>query len=201
MTDPSPLDESPTPGGPAEPGEITRLLGAARQGDRGAVDRLFDLVYRELHHLARRQRAGSETLRPTAVVHEVYLKMVQGEAVAPRDREHFFATAARAMRQVLVDHARRRAAQKRGAGVRPEALDEQQLGSEVREEEILVVDTALQRLEALDPRLGRLVELRFYGGLSVEETASALAVSTRTVKRDWRKARAFLYREVNGSPA
>ena len=182
-------------------GEITQLLSAASAGDRDALDRVFDLVYRELRSIARRQLASGETLRTTALVHEVYLRMAQGQAINARDREHFYATAARAMRQILVDHARRRAADKRGGGVRPEALDDQNVGVETREEEILAIDTALSRLEDVDVRLARLVEMRFYGGLSVEETAETLGVSERTVKRDWRKARAFLYRELHGSAA
>ena len=183
--------------------DVTVLLAAARAGDRGALDRLFDLVYRELRQLARAQRgSGGETLRTTALVHEVYLKMMrgQGHAAVPQDRSHFFATAARAMRQILVDHARRHQAQKRGSGVRPQMLDEERIGSGVRQEEILAVDAALTRLEELDARLARLVELRYYAGFSVEETASALAVSERTVKRDWRRARAFLYRELHAAP-
>ena len=178
-------------------GEITELLSAARDGDRVAADRLFALVYRELHRIAHLQLgSGGESLRTTDLVHETYLKMAQGQAAMPRDRGHFFAVAARAMRQILVDHARRRQAQKRGAGLRADLLDDERMGADTRLEEILAVDAALGRLEALDPRLARLVELRFYAGLSVEETATTLAVSDRTVKRDWRKARAFLYREL-----
>ena len=186
-------------------GDITQLLSAASAGDRDALDRVFDLVYRELRGIARRQLAGGETLRTTALVHEVYLRMAQGQPVAARDREHFYATAARAMRQILVDHARRRSAEKRGGGVRPEALDEQMVEQIVaavgREEEILAIDAALRNLEIVDERLAKLVEMRFYGGLSIEETAEMLGVSERTVKRDWRKARAFLYRELHGSAA
>lgn len=186
---------------PEPAGDVTQLLAAARTGDRGALDRLFDLVYRELRHLARAQLGGGgETLRTTALVHEAYLKIVQGKGATPQDRSHFFAIAARAMRQILVDHSRRRQAQKRGAGVRPEAFDEEKFGFGARQEEILAVDAALTRLEALDVRLARLVELRFYAGLSVEETASALEVSERTIKRDWRRARAFLYRELHKVP-
>jgi len=179
-------------------GDITRLLAAASAGDRGALDRVFDLVYRELRAIASRQMGSGETLRTTALVHEVYLRMARGEAVSARDREHFFATASRAMRQILVDHARRRSAEKRGGGVRPEALDEGIIGAGAREDEVLAVDAALAHLEGLDPRLAKIVELRFYGGLSVEEAAEALGISERTVKRDWRKARAFLYRELHG---
>lgn len=178
-------------------GEITQLLSAARDGDRDAADRLFALVYQELHRIAHRQLgSGGDSLRTTDLLHETYLKLAQGQAATPRDRGHFFAVAARAMRQILVDHARRRQAQKRGAGVRAGLLDDERIGAATQIEEILAVDTALGRLEALDPRLARLVELRFYAGLSVDETAAALEVSDRTVKRDWRKARAFLYREL-----
>jgi RNA polymerase sigma factor (TIGR02999 family) len=178
-------------------GEITQLLSAARQGDGDAADRLFALVYRELHRIAHRQLgSGGESLRTTDLVHETYLKLAQGRSATPRDGGHFFAVAARAMRQILVDHSRRRQAQKRGAGLRPDLLDDEHLGADTRLEEILEVEAALSRLEALDPRLARLVELRFYAGLSVEETAASLGVSDRTVKRDWRRARAFLYREL-----
>ena len=185
---------------PEPAADVTELLAAARAGERGALDRLFDLVYHELRRIARAQRGhGEETLRTTALVHEAYLRMVHGQAATPRDRSHFFATAARAMRQILVDQARRRHAQKRGAGVRPDLFDDDRLGASSPTEEILAVDGALGRLEELDARLARLVELRFYAGLSVEETASALDVSERTVKRDWRRARAFLYRELHGA--
>lgn len=182
-------------------GDITQLLSAASAGDRDALDRVFDLLYRELRGIARRQLAGGETLRTTALVHEVYLRMARGQPVVARDREHFYATASRAMRQILVDHARRRSAEKRGGGVRAEALDDQIVGTDGREEEILAIDAALRDLEAVDGRLARLVEMRFYGGLSIEETAEMLGISERTVKRDWRKARAFLYRQLHGSAA
>lgn len=183
-------------------GTITGLLAAARDGDGEAADRLFALVYSELHRMAHRQLGkAAETLRTSDLVHETYLKMAQGQSATPRDRGHFFAVAARAMRQILVDHARRRQAQKRGAGLRPDVLDDERLGADTRLEEILAVNTALGRLEGLDPRLARLVELRFYAGLSVEETAATLAVSDRTVKRDWRRARAFLYRELAAAGA
>lgn len=189
------------PEAPEAPGDVTQLLAAARDGDRSALSRLFDLVYHELRRIARGQRhEGGETLRATALVHEAYLKMMQGAALPPEDRGHFFSTAARAMRQILVDRARRRNAQKRGAGAGIELLDEEQLGTGASAEEILGVDRALERLEELDPRLVHLVELRFYAGLSVEETAVALAVSERTVKRDWRRARAFLFEQLSGGP-
>lgn len=181
------------------PGDVTQLLAAARDGDRSAFDRLFGLVYHELRRIARGQKhEGGETLRATALVHEAYLKMMQGASLTPEDRGHFFSTAARAMRQILVDRARRRNAQKRGAGAAIELLDEEHVGTGASPEEILGIDRALEKLEELDPRLVRLVELRYYAGLSVEETAEALAVSERTVKRDWRRARAFLFEQLSG---
>ena len=182
-------------------GDITQLLAAAREGDRSAFGRLFDLAYHELRRIARGQRCeGGETLRATALVHETYLKMAQGAALPPEDRGHFFSTATRAMRQIVVDRARRRNARKRGAGTGVEPLEEEPAGTGACPEEILGIDRALQRLERLDPRLVRLVELRYYAGLSVEETAEALALSERTVKRDWRRARAFLFQELSGCP-
>ena len=183
----------------APSGEITALLAAARGGDRGASDELFALVYGQLRSHARRQLGRvdpGQTLSTTALVHEVYLRLARQDAVPARDRGHFFAVAATAMRQIIVDHARRRHARKRGLGIRPEALDEARVGSDARAEEVLAVDQALSRLEALDPRLGRLVELRFFAGLSVEEAAEALDVTDRTLRRDWRKACAFLAHEL-----
>jgi RNA polymerase sigma-70 factor, ECF subfamily len=187
-------NESPEAGDPAgSPGEITRLLAEA---GGGALDRVFALVYEELRHQAHRRRAfrrPDETLSTTALVHETYLKLMGAENREWRDRGHFFALAARAMRQILIDDARRRTAGKRGAGEVPAVLDEERIGFASRAEDLLALDVALDRLTALDQRLGRLVELRFFAGLSVEETAAALDLSPRTVKRDWRRARAFLY--------
>lgn len=180
------------------PGEITGLLAALRDGDRGALDRLFPLVYAELHDRAHRQlarRRPGETLSTTALVHEAYLKLTDSARQTYQDRSHFFAVASRAMRQILVDYARRMTAAKRGGG-QAVSLDPDQLGSPDRAEELLALDEALARLEVLDERLARNVEMRFFGGLSVEETAEALGVSPRTVKRDWRKARAFLFEAI-----
>lgn len=185
---------------PAPDGEITRLLLSWREGDRGSVDRLFSLVYDELRLLARRQlrRSDGRTLDTTALVHEGYLKLVDQSRATVRDRGHFFALACRAMRQILVDHTRRRLAAKRGGGDVLAPLDEAQVaGGEPRPVDLLAVDDALGRLEAVDPRMGRVVEMRFFGGLSVEETAVAMAISPRTVKREWQKARAYLYRELS----
>jgi RNA polymerase sigma factor (TIGR02999 family) len=181
-------------------GEITGLLMAWRAGDRSAFDRLFGLLYDELRLLARRQmrRSGrDQTLDTTSVLHEAYLKLVDPARASVEDRGHFMALASRAMRHILVDHARRRGALKRGAGDRV-ALDDEPGPITPAGEDLVALDGALQRLEALDPRLGKVVELRFFGGLSVEEAAEALATSPRTIKRDWQKARAFLFHELDG---
>lgn len=181
-------------------GEITALLTALRDGDRGALDRLFPLVYRELHDRAHRQLARhrpGETLSTTALVHEAYLKLTDSAHQSYQDRVHFFAVASRAMRQILVDYARRTTAAKRGGG-HPVSLDPDAIANPGRAEELLALDEALTQLEKLDGRLARIVELRFFGGLSVEETSDVLEISPRTVKRDWRKARAFLYQAIQG---
>jgi RNA polymerase sigma factor (TIGR02999 family) len=176
---------------------VTQLLAAWRAGDRDAADRLMPLVYDELRRIARRRLAGShQTLQTTALVHEAYLKLAEHSRLAVQDRQHFFALAARAMRQLVVDHARRRTAGKRGGDVRMVALDDVQVPMDDRADEMLALDEALERLSALDETLSRIVELRYFAGLSVEETADALGCSTRTVKRDWRKARAFLHHEL-----
>jgi len=182
-------------------GDITGLLAAFRDGDRGALDRLFPIVYRELRERAHRQLAGrrsGDTLSTTALVHEAYLKLTGSAHQTYEDRIHFFAVASRAMRQILVDYARRHAAAKRGSGDRPLSLDPEAVPGPARSEELLELDEALAKLERLDERLGRVVELRFFGGLSVEEVGDAMGVSPRTVKRDWRKARAFLYQTIRG---
>ncbi len=178
--------------------DITGLLAALRDGDRSALDRLFPLVYRELHERAHRQLARhrpGDTLSTTALVHEAYLKLTGSAHQSYHDRVHFFAVASRAMRQILVDYARRMTAAKRGGG-HAISLDADAVADPGRAEELVALDEALERLEALDERLARTVELRFFGGLSVEEAADVLSVSPRTLKRDWRKARAFLYQAI-----
>lgn len=188
------------------PGEVTRLLAAARNGDRSALDRLLPLVYDDLRVMAsgqmRREREG-HVLQPTAVVHEAYLRLAGGRPPEATDRSHFIAIAARAMRQVLVDFARRRDAEKRGGGwarTTLTGLGPRGVGQEISPDELLALDEAM---EALDPRQRRVVECRFFGGLEEREIAEALGVSERTVRRDWVKARAWLYRSLygDGTPA
>jgi RNA polymerase sigma factor (TIGR02999 family) len=187
--------------------EITRLLSAARGGDRSASDALFASVYRELHRLAHvqltaRGRPG-DTLDTTALVHEAYLRLVQPAGLTADDRAHFFNLAARVMRHVVVDYARRRDAAKRsGEMVRIEigGPGEPAAESDARlTEDILGLDAALEKLEAESPRLARLVELRFFAGLSFIEIGEVQGLTERTAKRDWRKARAFLLAELTGS--
>ena len=182
--------------------EITRLLLAWRNGDRDSRDKLAAAVYEPLRRLARGQlrrlRPGA-TLSSADLVHEAYLKLVDPRQVDFKDRGHFFAVVATAMRHILVDHARRRGARKRGAGDRAQPLEEGALPAPTRDERLVALDEALADLERLDPRLGRVVELRVFGGLSVEEAAEVLAVSPVTVKRDWRKARAFLQVELDST--
>jgi RNA polymerase sigma factor (TIGR02999 family) len=180
---------------------ITEILLRERAAGGDAVSRLLPLVYAELRSLAERQlrrEDAGHTLSPTALVHEAYLRLVDQTRVQWQDRAHFFATAAQAMRRVLVDHARRRRALRRGGGVRPLALDEVEIPLEERAEALVALDDALRELESVDPRLGRVVELRFFGGLTETETAEVLGVTDRTVRRDWVKARAWLLRELAG---
>ncbi len=183
----------------ASPGEITALLGAARRGERDALNRLMPLIYDQLHSIAHRQlraRRPGQTLTTTALVHEAYLKLVHRPRADFQDRAHFLAVAAVAMRHILVNYARDSVAQKRGGRSRRIELDRAGLQVDARNAEILALDQALTSLAEIDERLGKLVELRFFGGLTVEETAEVLGVSGRTVKRDWRKARAYLYRAL-----
>ena len=179
--------------------DITGLLLAWRAGDRGALDRLFPLVYDALRGIAHRQLRGEHpdrTLGTTALVHEVYLKLVDQTRVQWTDRGHFFAVAARAMRRILVDQARRRGALKRGGASRPVSLTDVPVAVEERAETLIALDEALSELSELDERLSRVVECRFFGGLTEEETAEALGVTGRTVRRDWTKAKGWLQRAL-----
>lgn len=179
---------------PPQSHSATQLLARMRAGDTAAPEALFAAVYEELRRLARQVRGGraGDTLRTTALVHEAYVKLTSGNAPDYEGRLHFFRTAARAMRQILTDAARRRLADKRGGGLPTVTFDEGVHAAPVDAERLLALDEAIDRLEALDPRAAQVVECRFFAGLSVEETAVALDISPRTVKRDWRAARAFL---------
>jgi RNA polymerase sigma-70 factor (ECF subfamily) len=181
---------------------ITQLLDSVRGGDRAALDRLFALVYDELMGLAHGQLARAGPRRPidtTALVHEAYLKFAAVEEPGWEHRRHFYRVAARAMRQIIVDQARRHRAQKREGRLERVDLDVTEVQIEDHAEELLAIDEALAKLDAQDARLAQVIELRFFAGLSVEDTARALDVSDRTVKRDWRLARAFLHKELDSS--
>ena len=179
--------------------DITDLLDEWGRGNRRALDELLPLVYAELRRVAarqlRRERDG-HSLQPTVLVHEVYLRLVEQRNVDWRNRAHFFGVAAQVMRRILVDHARRRLADKRGAGVSPVSMDEAMETPGVTAVPILDLDDALDRLSRLDAGLAQIVELRAFGGLTIEEAAHVLNVSPSTVKRDWRTAKAWLTREL-----
>ena len=180
-------------------GQITRLLASVRDGDRQAIDVVFGLVYTELRTAARRQLARArpgDTINTTVLVHEAYLKLVDSARAHWTDRGHFFAVAAKAMRQIIIDHARSATRQKRGGGVHKVSLDGIDVADEERAGELVALDVALTRLESFSERLARIVELRFFAGLSIEETAEALAAQPHQIKRDWRKARAFLFQDI-----
>ena len=184
---------------------VTALLHAHANGDPDALGRLLPRVYDELRRIARarlRRERADHTLSTSEVVHEAFLELVPFDGVDWQSRTHFYAVASRAMRNVLVDHAERRGAAKRGGGRRAESLHdllEEQVPAAEREiDDLIAIDEALDRLEALDPRKARVVECRFFGGLSLEETARALGSSPATVSRDWTFARAWLHRELQG---
>ena len=184
------------------PGDITVLLLAWRDGDESARSRLTEVVYDELRRVAQRhmrRERPDHSLTPTALVHEAYLKLIDQRRVEWQNRAQFFAIAARVMRRVLVDHARARATAKRAAGLSI-ALDDVDVSTEPLDVDILAIDTALDELAAVDDRQRQLVELRFFAGLTVEETATALGVAPITVKRDWALARAWLFRALQGRP-
>ncbi len=180
--------------------DITRLLIDTRDGDEDARSELFQVVYEELRDLARHQlrRRRHGTLQTTVLVHEAYLKLCNASQLDVRDRSHFFALAARAMRQVLVDHFRRKDSAKRGHNPVRLSLDEGDIPVEERGHFLLALDEALERLSRMNDRLGRVVEWRFFGGLTEAEIAGLLGVSERTVRNDWSKAKAWLHRELSG---
>lgn len=180
-------------------GDITALLAAHSSGDSDAMDELYPLVYEELRQIAHQRMRGERsdhTFRTTALVHEAYLELVDLDRVDWQNRRHFFALAARIMRNVLVDYAEKRNAQKRGGDVDRVPLEEGDGAVQVALEDVLAVHQALERLETIDERQVRVVECRFFAGLTIEETAHALGVSPATVGRDWRMARAWLNREL-----
>ncbi|MEZ0472705.1 ECF-type sigma factor [Luteimonas salinilitoris] len=188
----------------ADTADITQWLNAAREGDRGALDRVLSTLYQELHAMARRQLAGQygQTLDATALVHEAYLKLIGGNGARFEDRAHFFAYAASAMRSVVVDYARQRLARKRGGDQhRVTDLPEDLAGGLRLDEEMLGLDTALTQLHKADARLARVVELRYFAGLSELEIADLLRRSERSIRRDWQKARMFLLAALQDEPA
>jgi RNA polymerase sigma factor (TIGR02999 family) len=182
----------------------TELLRAWSQGDGSALDRLVPLVYEELHHLARRymrQERSDHTLQPTSLVNEAYLRLIDVNRVEWRNRTHFLALAAQMMRRILVESARNRHRQKRGGGAVHVSLDDVQELPDSKERDLVALSDALTGLAKLDVRMSQVVELRFFGGLTVEETADVLSVSPETVMRDWKTAKAWLLREIRrGNP-
>jgi RNA polymerase sigma factor (TIGR02999 family) len=194
---------------PPSDGSVTQLLAEWRRGDEAALTRLIPLVYAELRRVASarlRHEAPNHTLQTTALVHEAYVRLVGLERLSLRDRTHFFAMAARLMREILVDHARRRDAQKRGGGIAVLGLDDvgagagTGLGAESALVDVLALDEALTELNALDERLCRVVELRYFAGLNIAETADALDVSPATVERDWTVSKAWLLQRLSPLP-
>src|SRR5689334_14254737 len=184
----------------ADQGEVTRLLNELGRGDKQAVNQLLPLVYDELHRLARsyfRRERGEHTLQPTALVHEAYIRLVDQRAPL-ESRGHFLAVAATQMRRILLDYARRHRAARRGGAGQKVILEDTMAICEQQPLDVIALDAALEKLSTLDPEQARLVELRFFGGLSVEQTADVMGTSPATVKRSWSSARAYLHREITG---
>lgn len=182
------------------PGDVTRLLNDCSDGNRAAFDELIPLVYDDLRRIAHRRLSyerDEHTLSTTAVVHEAYLQLVNQATASWRDRAHFFAVASRVIRNVLTDYARHHLAQKRGAGAIHVPLQEDIAGEEPLTVELLVLEEALAALGKQDPRLESIVECRFYGGMNMQDTATAMGISLRTAERDWRRAKAHLFRDLS----
>ena len=181
------------------PASVTQLIEAAGRGDQGALARVMPLIYDELHAVAsramRRERPG-QTMQTTALVNEAYLRLTGDRSLQFQNRAHFMAIAARSMREILVERARARHAAKRGGGIVPGTVDENLVPSPDRATDVVALDEALTRLALLDERQARVVELRFFAGMNIDETAEAMGISPGTVKRDWAIARAWLYREL-----
>jgi RNA polymerase sigma-70 factor, ECF subfamily len=184
----------------AAQGDITMLLKAWSEGDQTALEKLTPIVYKELHRLAGRYMKGERpghSLQTTALVNEAYMRLVDYKRMGWQNRAHFFAVSAQLIRRILVEHARRRNL-KRGGGIRHVSLDEVAVAGGARSVDLVALDDAMKALAQVDPRKEQVVEMRFFGGLSVEETAEVLKVSTITVMRDWSTAKAWLYRELGG---
>ena len=194
-------DESNDQPQPHPPGEITELLQRWNEGDADALDKLLPIVYKELRRIADgylRSESSGHTLQATALVHEAYMRIVKAQGLEWQNREQFFGISANLMRQILVDHARRSCAAKRGGRGMVVTLDTG-LGVKVeRDEDLLILDEALNKLAVLDPFAARIVELRYFTGLTIEETARALSTSPMTIKREWTTARLWLHREISG---
>ncbi|HEV2577630.1 MAG TPA: sigma-70 family RNA polymerase sigma factor [Acidobacteriaceae bacterium] len=187
---------------PNQEHEITRLLVAWSHGEESALEALTPIVYEELRQLARRymrQERPGHTLQSTAIVHEAFLRLVN-QNVAWNDRTHFFSIAAKMMRRILVDHARSRSTSKRGAGMIRVSVDEHNVASPQQDVDLVALDEALDHLASIDPQRSRIVELRYFGGLSNEESAQILGISPATVQRQWTGARAWLYHELTNRP-
>ncbi len=195
---PAPMNKESTP----SPHEITQLLEDWSNGNQAALDKLYPLVYEELRRMARRymsRERKDHTLQTTALINEAYLRLVDQKHVHWQNRAHFFGISAQIMRRILIDHARRYAYTKRGAGAQRISLDEAAVVAKGRATELLSLDEALNSLAEIDPRRSRVVELRFFGGLDNDEIAAVLKISPNTVIRDWNLARAWLYQELSGS--
>jgi RNA polymerase sigma factor (TIGR02999 family) len=195
------MDRSKTPEKPALFPDVTELLLAWGRGDESAFERLVPMVHAELRRLARRQMAGERpghTLQTTALVNEAYLRLIDLSQVRWQDRAHFLGMSARVMRRILVDHARARGANKRGGRDQKVPIEDAAAVTEERAVDLIALDDALNALAVVDSRKSQVVELRFFGGLSIEETAESLHVSPETVKRDWRVAKVWLLRELAG---
>jgi RNA polymerase sigma factor (TIGR02999 family) len=195
------MSGSNTPPLPSAPSlEVTDLLTAWGEGDQSALEKLVPLVHAELHRLARRQMTHERrdhTLQTSALVNEAYLRLIDLSRVRWQDRAHFFAMSSRLMRRILVDHARSRGSKKRTVGGERASFEEALVVSDESSVDLIALDDALQALEVFDPRKSQVIEMRFFGGLSIEETAEALHVSPETVKRDWRLAKLWLLRELD----
>ena len=186
------------------PPEVTQLLADWGRGDRSALEKLLPLVHAELRRIAQRQMSHERpghTLQATALVNEAYMKLAGQQEFEWQNRAHFFAVAAQVMRHILIDHARAHARDKRGGGAIQVSLNEAAMLAEDQAEHFVALDEALRTLEQIDPQKGRIVELRYFGGLSTEETAEVLNISPRTVRREWQRARAWLYRMISEGTA